>query len=423
MRNIATHRQGLAGENQIAYRGWWIVAIAAVAMSTGPGQFAFGALGLFIKPLAEEFGWNRAQVSLAATYFTIALAFSIPVIGQLADRFGSRRVLLPSILVFAALLALPALLVDTLWKLYLIYILMGCLGAGANALPYLRTIATWFDSRRGLAIGIAMGGSGMGFAYVPPLAQYVIDSYGWRAGYLCLAVFTVIVTIPLVYFFLRDAPVKQGRAIAPDTGDEDSVKTSFKLLPVLKSRLLWQLFLIFCLLSFGLYGVLSHLFPMMTDRGMTATNAALVQSTLGIAIVCSRIFVGYLIDRFTATRVAFLCFLSSACGVGILATGAVNAPAFFAALCIGLSLGAEIDMLAYLTSRYFGVDNFGKIYGILFASFLIGTSLGPYAFGLAYETYGSYREVLISAAIVIIISAVTTLLLPAYKKDVTRTLS
>ena len=413
MRNIATHRQGLAGENQIAYRGWWIVAIAAVAMSTGPGQFAFGALGLFIKPLGEEFGWDRAQVSLAATYFTIALAFSIPVIGQLADRFGSRRVLLPSILVFAALLALPALLVDTLWKLYLIYILMGCLGAGANALPYLRTIATWFDERRGLAIGIAMGGSGMGFAYVPPLVQYVIDTYDWRAGYICLVIFTVVVTIPLVYFFLRDAPPAQGRV---DDRQGDSEKSSLKLLPVLKSRLLWQLFLIFCLLSFGLYGVLSHLAPMMSDRGMTTADAALVQSTLGIAIVVSRIFVGYLIDRFVATRVAFVCFMISAGGVGVLAAGAVDAPAFFAALCIGLSLGAEIDMLAYLTSRYFGVDNFGKIYGILFASFLIGTSLGPYLFGLAYETYGSYREVLISAVIVIIISAVITLLLPAYKK-------
>ncbi len=406
-------------ENRITYRGWWIVAISAVAMSTGPGQFAFGALGLFIKPLGEEFGWDRAQISLAATYFTISLALSIPIIGQLADRVGSRRVLLPSILIFAALLTTPALFVDDLWKLLVIYILMGCLGAGANALPYLRTIATWFDSRRGLAIGIAMGGSGMGFAYVPPLAQYVIDTYGWRAGYLCLAIVTVIVTVPLVYFFLRDAPSGQGRTVAPDkdagaTGD--SVKTTLNLLPILKSRLLWQLFLIFSLLSFGLYGVLSHMVPMMTDRGMTTTDAALVQSTLGISIVGSRIFVGYLIDRFLATRVAFICFLISACGVGILATGVVDSSAYFAALCIGLSLGAEIDMLAYLTSRYFGVANFGKIYGILFSSFLIGTGLGPYAFGLAYETYGSYREVLVIAVIVIMISAVTTLLLPAYKK-------
>ena len=413
MINISTHKHGLADENHIIYHGWWIVAVAAVAMSTGPGQFAFGALGLFIKPLGEEFGWDRAQVSLAATYFTISLALSIPVIGQLADRFGSRRVLLPSILVFAALLALPALFVDALWKLFLIYILMGCLGAGANALPYLRTIATWFDKRRGLAIGIAMGGSGMGFAYVPPLVQYVINVYDWRAGYLCLAVFTVLVTMPLVYFFLRDTPSQLGGA---DEHSEKAVKSTLKLLPLLKSRLLWQLFLIFCLLSFGLYGVLAHVTPMMSDRGMTMTDAALVQSTLGIAIVISRVFIGYLIDRFLATRVAFICFIISACGVGVLSAGAVGTPAFLAALCIGLSIGAEIDMLAYLTSRYFGVDNFGKIYGILFTSFLIGTSLGPYLFGLAYETYGSYREVLISAVVVIIISAAMTLLLPAYKK-------
>ena len=419
MRNIATHRQGLAGENHITYRGWWIVAIAAVAMSTGPGQFAFGALGLFIKPLGEEFGWDRAQISLAATYSTISLALCIPIIGQLVDRFGSRRVLLPSILLFAVLLATPALFVDNLWELLVIYILIGCLGAGANALPYLRTITTWFDSRRGLAIGIAMGGSGMGYAYVPPLAQYVIDSYGWRAGYLCLAIVAVTVAVPLVYFFLRDAPSGHGKAVSPDkdavaTGNAE--KTTLNLLPVLKSRLLWQLFLIFSFLSFGLYGVLSHMVPMMTDRGMTTGEAALVQSTLGIAIVVSRIFVGYLIDLFSATRVAFVCFMISACGVGILAAGAAGTPAFLAALCIGLSMGAEIDVLAYLTSRYFGVANFGKIYGILFASFLIGTSLGPYLFGLAYETYGSYREILVAAAIVIIISAVTTLLLPPYKK-------
>ena len=153
---------------------------------------------------------------------------------------------------------------------------------------------------------------------------------------------------------------------------------------------------------------------MMSDRGMSTTDAALVQSTLGFAIVVARIFVGYLIDRFNATRVACVCFLISAAGVAALASGVVHAPAYLAALCVGLSLGAEIDMLAYLTSRYFGVDNFGKIYGILFVSFLIGTALGPYVFGLAYEVYGSYREVLLSAVALIIISAMVTLLLPSY---------
>ena len=127
-------------------------------------------------------------------------------------------------------------------------------------------------------------------------------------GYLCLATVTVAVAVPLVYFFLRDAPSGQGKAAPPDkdaAATGNSEKTTLNLLPVLKTRLLWQLFLIFSFLSFGLYGVLSHMVPMMTDRGMTTGDAALVQSTLGIAIVVSRIFVGYLIDLFSATKVAF----------------------------------------------------------------------------------------------------------------------
>ena len=181
---------------------------AAVGMSTGPGQFAFGSLGLFMLPLGEEFGWSRTEISLALTFFTIALALSIPYIGNLVDRFGSRKILLPSFTVFALLLALIPVFADQLWILYLLFVLIGALAAGANALPYLRTISAWFDRHRGLAIGIAMGGSGMGFVYVPPVLQYMIDSHGWRSGYFLLAAVTFIVAVPLVYFVLREAPSK-----------------------------------------------------------------------------------------------------------------------------------------------------------------------------------------------------------------------
>jgi len=96
------------------YYGWWIVAAAAVGMSTGPGQFAFGALGLFMIPLNEEFGWNRTEVSLALTSFTVALAIAIPYIGKLVDQYGSRKILVPSITIVAVLLALIPLLADRL---------------------------------------------------------------------------------------------------------------------------------------------------------------------------------------------------------------------------------------------------------------------------------------------------------------------
>ena len=390
---------------------------AAVGMSTGPGQFAFGSLGLFMLPLGEEFGWSRTEISLALTFFTIALALSIPYIGNLVDRFGSRKILLPSFTVFALLLALIPVFADQLWILYLLFVLIGALAAGANALPYLRTISAWFDRHRGLAIGIAMGGSGMGFVYVPPVLQYMIDSHGWRSGYFLLAAVTFIVAVPLVYFVLREAPskseIKDADEQRPTTINEKPA-ANIPLSTLLMRPLLWQLFMIFCLLSFGLYGVLSHLVPMLSDRGMSTGNAALVMSTLGISIVAARVIIGFIIDRFFAPFVAAICFLLSAIGVSLLAAGAIDAPAFLAAVFIGFSMGAEMDMLAFLTGRYFGVKNFGRVYGILFTSFLIGTSVGPVTYGLAYESMGSYIGVLILSIVLLLASAVTTALLPRY---------
>jgi len=399
------------------YYGWWIVATAAVGMSTGPGQFAFGSLGLFMIPFAAEFGWNRAQVSLASTCFTVALAFSMPGIGRLVDRFGSRRILLPSFVVFAGLLALIPVLANQLWILFLLFILIGSLGAGANALPYLRTISAWFDRRRGLAIGVAMGGSGMGFVYVPPMVQYMIDSYGWRSGYFMLAAVTLVVAVPLIYFVLREAPSsnqRDGRDELRQARISEQSAAHIPLRFLLRRSLLWQLFAIFCMLSFSLYGVLAHLVPMLSDRGMAPGNAALVQSTLGISIVTTRVMVGFSIDRFFAPFVATLCFLISAMGVTLLASGAIDSLAFLAAAFIGFSMGAEIDMLAFLTGRYFGVENFGQVYGILFTSFLIGTSAGPVAFGMVYESTGSYIAVLIASIALMLASALATFLLPRY---------
>jgi len=399
------------------YYGWWIVATAAVGMSTGPGQFAFGSLGLFMIPLGEEFGWNRTEISLALTFFTASLALSIPIIGKFVDQLGSRKVLLPSFVVFAVLLASIPVFANQLWILFLLFLLIGSLAAGANALPYLRSISAWFDRRRGLAIGIAMGGSGMGFVYVPPMVQYMIDTYGWRSGYFMLAAVSLVVAVPLVYFVLREAPsareIEDSDELQQATISENSV-TSIPLSLLLKRPLLWQLFLIFCLLSFCLYGVLSHIVPMLSDRGMTPGKAALVMSTLGMSIVVARIAIGYLIDRFFAPFVAAICFLVSAIGVSLLATGAIDALAFVAAVFIGFSMGAEMDMLAFLTGRYFGVENFGQVYGILFTSFLIGTSIGPVVYGMAYESTGSYIWVLIASIFLMLASALVTALLPRY---------
>ena len=402
------------------FYGWWVVTVSILGLSIGPGQFAFASLGLFMVPLGNEFGWDRAQISLALTVFTVSLALSLPIAGRGVDRWGSRRILVPSIVACGVGLAAIPLLANHLWSLLVIFALIGSLGAGANSLPYMLTIANWFDRRRGLAIGIAMAGAGAGYAYVPPLVQYMIDGYGWRSGYFVLAGITLFIGVPLIAMFLQESPADRG--LLPDGVQKDAADSAPAPLSgmdraqALRTPSFWILFMIFGVMAFSLYGILPHLVPMLTDRGMDGAKAALVASTIGVTIIVARVIIGYLIDRFFAPRVALLFFLASAGGIAMLATGAAGPMAYLAAVLIGLSIGAEIDLMAFLTTRYFGLRCFGEIYGLMFAALLIGTSIGPIAFGMAFETTGSYFGILVWCAVLNAVVSFATLMLPRYRE-------
>jgi MFS family permease len=400
------------------FYGWWIVAASIIGLSTSPGQFVFGSLGIFTLPLSEEFGWNRAEISLALTFFTISLAITLPVIGRLVDSYGSRRILLPSMLFVSVGLVLIPLVLTQLWQLYLIFVLIGILGAGANNITYLRTISAWFDKNRGLAMGIAVSGSGLGYAYMPVLVQYMIEVSGWRAGYFVLAIIITFIAVPLVYFMLRETPQELG--LHPDghsystLSNKASVESGLHRSQVLRKREFWLLFFIFCVVSFSLFGLMIHFVPLLTDRGMSRIDAAFAASTIGFTIMGARILIGYLIDRIFAPTVAFICFLLSAIGLALLATGVSGFSAFIVAMLVGASIGAEADLLAFLTSRYFGLKCFGEVYGLLFASLLIGTSLGPFVYGLSFEMSGSYIWILVFCSILCVIAAAVMKLLPHY---------
>jgi MFS family permease len=387
-----------------------------IGMSTGPSQFAFGSLALFIHPLGREFAWDRTQISLASTAFTIALLFSLPVAGRLADSIGSKRLLIPSMLIVGLLLAAIPIGVSLPWHLWLIFALIGSLGAGANALPYMRTVSAWFDRRRGLAIGMTLAGAGLGYTYVPPLLRYTIETYGWRTSYFVLAGITIFIALPIVLLFFRESPREQAMQQSGSTeisgGGENSVTRS----QALRSRTFWILFMVFGLLSFSLYGLMIHSVSMQMDRGMSAASAAFGASVIGMTIMFSRVAIGYLCDRFFAPVIAAIAFSLSTVGLIILALGASDAMAYLSLFLVGFSIGAEIDMMTFLTTRYFGMRHFGEIYGILFASLLIGTSLGPLLFGRSFDTTGSYITILWVAAAVTGIAAMMCFALPAYAK-------
>lgn len=401
------NRQQLETNSGGIFFGWWVVAACMLCISSGVAPFAFASLGLFIKPFSEEFGWGRAEISFSLTVLIAVSAVALPVIGRFVDRVGSRKIVFFSLISLAACLAMIPF-ISELWHLTLIFFLIGTLAAGTNSVPYMPILSAWFYRRRGLAIGLAIAGIGLGYAYVPILVQYLIDHQGWRSGYFVLSAIVLFVALPVAYFFLKESPSDMGLnpdGVAGEASAATKKSVGCSVSEILRHREFWILSAIFVILSFVLNGMLAHLVPMLSDRGMSAADAAAVAAVEGITVFFSRIIIGYLVDHIFAPYVAMFFFSMSAIGMAIFAMGAVDMNAFIGAFLIGLSLGAEVDLLAYLTGRYFGLKSFGSAYGLLFGAILVGTAVGPLVFGLGFEISGSYVGVL-TACVGINIAAV-----------------
>ena len=399
------------------FYGWWIVVAATIGMSLSPGTLAFYSLGLFIKPLNAAYGWDRAEVSLVATILTVGIMLAMPVVGWLVDRYGPRRVVMPSLLLLAIGLASLAL-VRTLWQFYLAFAFIGVFGAGANSLAYMRLLATWFDRRRGLVIGIASAGMGLGVMLIPPFVHAVMLVGGVQAAYAGLALVVVCIGIPVMAFVVRDAPEEIG--LRPDGASSapadaaPSTAIGYPMDVVLRKRQFWLLLVIFMAIAGAVNSVAVHMVAMLQDRGSGVETAVMAASLFGGAMLFGRLATGYLIDRFFAPYVAALFFLSSTAALAALSMGAAGPLALVASVLIGLCAGAEGDVLGYLISRYFGLRSFGKIYGYTLSVYMIGVSIFPYAMGVGYETTGSYTGMLFVCTMLNLASAMMLLLLGPY---------
>ena len=387
------------------FHGWWIVVVAGIGLFMGYGPIVSFTFGIFLKPLSTEFGWSRAQLSLAFSLSLLMLSVGLPIIGRLVDRFGARAVIVPSVGLFGLGLLSFSLLSASLWHLYGLYLLMGLVGAGTAPIPYSNVIAHWFDRKRGLALGVSMVGLGLGTFIMPTLAQVLIDSIGWRQTYVFFGLMVMIVAIPTVGLFLKETPQLLGLEPDGDRSPPDGMQShgqkramsgpgGLSFPQARHTSTFWLLVAVFFLMSASVHGCLIHLVPLLTDRGVSARNAALATSLLGGALLLGRVGAGYLLDRFFAGIVASCFFCGAALGLLLLWGGVSGSVAFVAAFLVGLGMGAEGDIIAYLVSRYFGLRAFGEIYGYTFAAFTFGGVIGPLLMGFGFDVTGSYQLVL-----------------------------
>jgi predicted MFS family arabinose efflux permease len=378
--------QGAAFENR-----WWIVFGATLSMFVAQGPVILYTLGLFIKPLNQEFGWDRASISAAGGIAAIFSAITVPFVGSLIDRWGVRTVLLPIVVLCASSVALIALTPKSVVVFMLLFAITGVLGSGQGPLGYAKCVSAWFDDRRGLALGITMSGIGLGAALIPQYTQFLIGNLGWRAAYAGLGLLTLIVAFPAVFLFIRE-PTRAKTAVAqsPSSPSEDR-PPDLEVREVLGGRRFWLIACALLLVSTVTQGLVVHTVPLLTDNGYSTEAAATLMIAVGLSTMAGRLLSGYLVDRIFAPFVAAFFFLLPCLGIYLLVS---TISPVVGIISLGLASGTEIDMIGFLTSRYFGMKRFGQLYGYLFASFVVGSAIGPYIMGLAFERLHSYEPAL-----------------------------
>ena len=366
---------------------WWVVVASACGLMVGQGAILIFTFGTFLKPVSEGLGISRGELSSALGVSTGLTGVGCLVVGWLIDRFGTRGVMMPGILLFALTVAgFGFMQADPIWLIYAIFAVAGLIGTVQTPIPYAAAVSKWFDRERGLALGLATAGVGLGTALIPKLAVALIGAYGWREAYFGLAVAIVVLAFLPVINFVREPVTSDAEESAVARGTAPGVAAGVAL----RSWRFWALTIAFFLGVMAINGTIVHIVPLLTDRGVPAETATNLMTAAGLAIIFGRVLCGWCLDRFHGPYVAACFFVLPMAGIALLSSGwAMPWPLVGAALC-GAGIGAEIDLMAFFISRYFGLKSYGAIYGVSFAIFNLGTGLGPTLSGRGFDYFHSY---------------------------------
>lgn len=405
------------------FYGWYVAIACGLGLACGLASVITATFSIFLGPLRAEFGWTPSETFLGLLLVTAAVTIAAPFIGSLVDRFGAKRVILAGFLMEGAVIASFATQTESLLTFYARYIALAILGLGTTHVAFARVISVWFDRRRGLALGMALAGLGVGGIIWPLLSQWAITAYGWRTAYIIVGLAVATVGILAVGSVVRESPEAMG--LLPD-GDERPLttvpvervaQTGFTLAETMRQPHFWLMLAAFLLIGVAVQSLILHLVPMLTLRNVEPMRAAQAQSLVAAALIVGRLAAGMLMDRFFAPRVAIAFLVGPIVGIILLAAGASGTAAFLAGMLTGLAAGAEVDVTAFLASRYFGLKYFSRTYAWFYSAYSAGAGLGPLITAQAVERYGDYTEILYVHAGLLILAALLLTRLKAFPKS------
>jgi len=381
-------------EPRIFY-GWWVVtAVFAITFLGFGSAYTFSA---FLEQLQHEFGASRGSVSLV---FSLAgfLYFGLGIVsGPLADRFGSRPLVVTGMILLGLGLALASA-APNLIAVYAAYGLGVGVGMGCAGVPAIGAVQRWFVRRRGFASGLAVAGIGVGTLVMPPLASLLIGSLGWRGAYLALGILALVLGSGMALLIENDP---RGRGLNPD-GDERAASSEqaggATVGEAIRSERFISLYAACLICSFGAFVPFVHLVPFARDHGIAASTAASLLGVIGVGSTAGRFFLGTIADRMGRERALLMMFVGMAASLAVWALSAnVWSLAVFA-FVYGVFYGGWVAVLPAVVTDYFGSRYVSGIIGVLYTSVAFGTLIGPSAAGFAFDLSHSYELPIIASA-------------------------
>lgn len=348
---------------------------AGLNLFLGTGQLLLFTFGVFVKPIVADTGWARAVVGSAPLCGQLLLALCAPFVGVAVDRFGPRAIARVAGPMLAIGMCLIGLLARSPGTFVLAFGLSFLFGAGQVPVPYVKAVAGWYERKLDLALGSAMVFSGIGVAVLPPASAWLIAEVGWRAAYCCLATLVAGTNLLSVALLIRE----------PNRGAEIQRKISrpvnSRMAPVLirlKTRAFFVMAASFFLIAVAVGAGAWALPVVLNDIGVPSQRSAFVMTVVGFSMTVARFGFGALLDRVEPRRLTALAFSSAGVGMTLLAIGPSSSlTVLLAAVLIGLALGSEVDAMAFLSARAFGIVDLGVVYGALSFFFSLGLGCGP----------------------------------------------
>lgn len=418
VRNEKTDSKHIAGPEFGARSEWragWKLVLAA---SFGFSFFSvmMAGTGLFMEPLGREFGWSRTLLSAGPSIASVMTAILGPFYGALIDKFGSRRLALPGVVATMGAICLFSLANGEAWQWLTFWFLFGLISVSIKSTIWTTAVVSVFEKSRGLALGLTLSGTAVAQAVIPSVGNWFITEFGWRAAFVWLGLGWGGVTLLLATLFFFDDRTAQLRSAEADPeGGVAKPRHGLTVPQAIRDTALWRLAISNFIVMALTMGLAIHLFPILTEAGVSRSSAALLVGLSGVAGIIGKLCTGFLLDRFRPNWVGGITLGTAALAFALLIDGVRSPMLIFVALIInGYAAGTKTHITGYLTAGYAGMKNFGAIYGFMSSLMALAAGVGPLLAGYIYDSSGGYSPFLVLGAIGCAVGGMLVISMPPY---------